>query len=207
MTMIRTDRETLPSSPIAQRLEEVREERDVATIQSFLDRLTQDGEYDISYPTARRYHRDRDAPPHYLARVADVFGYELEWLATGKGPRTHEQREAERTEEAGELKDLLKATFSVKGPQAPAVSAFMRALNRYLLPHEPRFLLLHYLLWRAKRDDWQGFGSIDPKEEALAELHQMLGAPSGVHRDDDRVMLKVAAAVAGAVARNFREED
>ena len=38
-----------------------------------------------SYPSAQAYHRNRVATTLYLARVADVFGADLRWLAVGSG--------------------------------------------------------------------------------------------------------------------------
>lgn len=90
-----------PLTPFAQRLEQVR--RDIAhlpTLQEFHAALIarREGERDpfqVSYPSVRQYHRDRDPPVSYLTRVAKVFGVRLEWLATGEGGMTAHQAELE----------------------------------------------------------------------------------------------------------------
>jgi hypothetical protein len=39
----------------------------------------------VSYQTVQNYHFDRDASVEYLARVADFYSVDFEWLATGNG--------------------------------------------------------------------------------------------------------------------------
>lgn len=68
----------------ARRLEYVRQAVQCRTLRDFWRRLTQGGEYEISYEAIRNYHSDRDPPVEYLIRVSEVFGCSLEWLATGE---------------------------------------------------------------------------------------------------------------------------
>lgn len=75
-----------PTNPIAKRLERVRVERGYATLKDFVAALEWNEDFHVNYVTARRYHGDREATAKYLARVAEVFGYRMEWLATGEGP-------------------------------------------------------------------------------------------------------------------------
>lgn len=72
-------------TPYAVRLEQLREELGIASLQEFVDTLNGRGE-EVPYATARRYHRDREPPVSYLVSVADVFGARIEWLVTGKTP-------------------------------------------------------------------------------------------------------------------------
>lgn len=39
----------------------------------------------VSYQTVQNYHFDRDASVDYLARVAEFYSVDFEWLATGNG--------------------------------------------------------------------------------------------------------------------------
>lgn len=39
----------------------------------------------VSYQTVQNYHFDRDASVEYLARVAEFYSVDFEWLATGNG--------------------------------------------------------------------------------------------------------------------------
>ena len=54
------------------------------TLKAFHEKLVEDGEYSVAYQSVQNYHFDRDAPAHYLARVATVFGSDLVYLVTGK---------------------------------------------------------------------------------------------------------------------------
>ena len=92
-----------PSIPTAKRLEFVRDRLGIGTIRGFLDRLTNDGDYVITYDTARRYHRDREAPAKYLLQVSKVFFFDILWLISGEGYPT----EAERLEAEAKAKEGL----------------------------------------------------------------------------------------------------
>ena len=67
----------------ARRLEYVRQAVQCQTLREFWRRLIDGEEYEVSYEAVRNYHSDRDPPVDYLIRVAEVFGVNLEWLATG----------------------------------------------------------------------------------------------------------------------------
>lgn len=110
-----------PIIPTARRLEQIREASDFQSLRAFWGHVL-DGwrdEYDhpvaLSYEAVRTYHYDKPAPASYLARVAALFGYRLDWLVTGEGART--QAEASVTQRAVELLD----------PKLDAVLSF----NRY----------------------------------------------------------------------------
>jgi hypothetical protein len=61
-------------------------------MRDFHQRLTAAGDarqaFEVSESAVRNYDHDREPPPTYLARVADVFGYRLAWLITGEEPPT-----------------------------------------------------------------------------------------------------------------------
>lgn len=98
-----------PSIPSAARLEKVREKHGVPTVRDFIDRLNEaDGDFQVKYDTARRYHRDREASADYYARVARVFGVSLEWLITGDREMDEEEELVRDVEEAAaRLEDYL----------------------------------------------------------------------------------------------------
>ncbi len=68
----------------ARRLEYVRQAVQCKTLRDFWRRLTEGGDYEISYEAVRNYHSDRDPPVDYLVQVGRVFGVNLKWLATGE---------------------------------------------------------------------------------------------------------------------------
>lgn len=78
---------------MSERLERVRETTGAANLREFwkglLERTPDD--YSVSYEAVRNYHSGRDAPVSYLTAVAKAFGFRLEWLASGEGPRTEEE--------------------------------------------------------------------------------------------------------------------
>jgi hypothetical protein len=71
----------------------------------------------------RGYHYDRSPSLEYVARVAEVFGYRLEWLAGGDGPPTQE-----------EARRLLAALAS--SPEPPEEHrAFFAQVDQAILAH------------------------------------------------------------------------
>lgn len=70
---------------VSDRLEQVRSRVTVETLRDFWRALVDDTPYQVSYEAVRNYHSDRDPPVGYLVRVAEVFGVDLHWLATGRG--------------------------------------------------------------------------------------------------------------------------
>lgn len=89
-----------PLTAKAKRLERVRTQSGFPSLRSFWQKLIDgwDEGAAVSYEAVRGYHFNREPPADYLARVADVFGYRLEWLVTGKGAaRSTHEREAETT--------------------------------------------------------------------------------------------------------------
>jgi len=70
---------------VSDRLESVRLRCGRPTLRDFWREITGDGEFKVSYEAVRNYHTDRSPPVDYLVRVADRFGANLEWLATGRG--------------------------------------------------------------------------------------------------------------------------
>lgn len=55
-------------------------------LKRFWSQLVDRADLELGYETARRYHRDREPSLDYLVAIAEVFGYRLEWLATGQEP-------------------------------------------------------------------------------------------------------------------------
>ncbi len=89
--MANGQRSDLPVTAAARRLERLRSDRGFGSLRKFWRQLlddTEHGEYDEapSYASVRSYHRDREPPAHYFARVAAVTGASLRWLMTGEGP-------------------------------------------------------------------------------------------------------------------------
>ena len=83
----------LPSLDMAARLEGVRKRAGDPPLTEFRRRLLGDGDYEVSYQAVQNYHFDRPAPVDYLARVAEVFGADFKYLATGH----HEARTSKET--------------------------------------------------------------------------------------------------------------
>ena len=132
--MVQRRKRGVPSTATASRLEAVRQRRGVGTLQEFVDRLTEGG-YDIDYTTARRYHRDREAPAHYLARVAEVFNFELWWLVTGRGFPAVEDRQEAEDEAQQNLPDWAKDA-AIK--PVPPEDADRYELENALRPRRPK---------------------------------------------------------------------
>ncbi len=89
--MANAQRSDLPVTAAARRLESLRSDLRYESLRGFWRELMRDdehGTYDEapSYASVRSYHRDREPPAHYFARVAAVTGASLRWLMTGKGP-------------------------------------------------------------------------------------------------------------------------
>ena len=82
-----------PQTPQAKRLEYIRTQNGFLSLRSFRDRVVEgwrdgDGPMSVSYEAVRTYHYDAKtgAWAPYLARVAALFGYRVEWLITGEEP-------------------------------------------------------------------------------------------------------------------------
>jgi hypothetical protein len=71
-----------PNHDMARPLEAIRS-RTGLRLTKFRERLLEGGEYEVSYQAVQNYHFDRPAPIDYLARVAEVFGADFTYLATG----------------------------------------------------------------------------------------------------------------------------
>lgn len=93
------------------RLQSLQTRLGVESVQEFVDALNRGSDDPIPYATARRYHRDREPPPPYLARVARTFGVRLNWLLTGEEPAlesevAHEDRRDVVSRVRGAVPDL-----------------------------------------------------------------------------------------------------
>jgi hypothetical protein len=91
-----------PNHDMAGRLEAVRS-RTGLRLTDFRKRLLEGGEYEVSYQAVQNYHFDRSAPIDYLVRVAEVFGADFTYLATG----THTVAETSSPRTTHEYIDLL----------------------------------------------------------------------------------------------------
>ncbi len=91
----RYERTLVTTNELSARLEQVREEKGFSTLKDFWRQLIEGDQYEVSYEAVRNYHFNRQPPVAYLARVADVFGYRLEWLIKGEEPRTVEEQKRE----------------------------------------------------------------------------------------------------------------
>lgn len=134
---------------ISERLEHVRARRQVPTLKDFHERLRGDGEYAVSYSAVRNYHfvgstavqreQEREAPPAYLARVSQVFDICPEWLLTGEGPVTTEERELLYDRESTQG-DWLITQIREEVPQLNQLDysvavAFVTYLQRWVKAH------------------------------------------------------------------------
>ena len=89
--MANGQRSDLPVTAAARRLESLRSDLGYESLRGFWRELMRDGEHGTydeapSYASVRSYHRNREPPAHYFARVAAVTGASLRWLMTGDGP-------------------------------------------------------------------------------------------------------------------------
>jgi hypothetical protein len=85
-----------PKTEIARRLEHVRLLSGLPSLRSFWARLAKewpDADGAVSYEAARNYHYDREPSVAYIARVAVVFGFRLEWLISEKGAPTEQEEQ------------------------------------------------------------------------------------------------------------------
>ena len=126
-----------PSNLTSRRLELVRERVQCATLRDFWREITKDAGYRVSYEAVRNYHNDRDPPVDYLVRVADVFGVDLHWLATGRGaPWPADPSIGERAREAGaagtiEFEQALREVFWQYETLPPlAIAAVLKTCDR-----------------------------------------------------------------------------
>ena len=105
------DQPVLPKLiPTVERLEYVRKGLGYKTLRDFWRALTEEGEYEISYPALRTWHLERDAPAHYLARVAKVFGVRPTWLLLGEGQAFElEEQVREAQERVAEIDAMAMA--------------------------------------------------------------------------------------------------
>ena len=86
------------------RLEKLREHLGIATVQEFVDRLSEGARKPIPYATARRYHNDNREPPvTYMVEVAKVFDVSLRWLLLNEGPLRETSRQVRS--ELSEIED------------------------------------------------------------------------------------------------------
>ena len=59
-----------------------------------------------SYASARYYHWKRDPPVDYLRQIAEVYDTPLEYLATGVGPATNEEKAGTPPSLSAAIEDL-----------------------------------------------------------------------------------------------------
>lgn len=95
-----------------------------------------------SYAAARNYEFDRDAPADYIARVAAVFGYDLEWLVFGTGSRFSASKQEEAVQLAQDLGEIIEsavgAALTEAFPPYPRLSPGTRLLLRSQIWHLAR---------------------------------------------------------------------
>lgn len=127
-------------SALVSRLEKIRAESGCETMKEFHDRLVSHPPVDpdapsrpdpaatvvgepspglYKYPysgTAKIFSGQTGRPPaHYLAQVADTFGYSVEWVITGRGAETKAALEVELLREASVRRATL--TASARDPE------------------------------------------------------------------------------------------
>lgn len=180
-----------PTNEVAARLEYVRAEVGFENSKRAFWRALCDGwgeEEAVSYEAALRYHHDRQPPVQYLARVSEVFGFRMEWLATGKKPKTKAADVARRhgrgsRDRATRLLDAVSNRLPGFGPghlgmSEPQQRQFLQLLVRYVQAGEngdelldfdgepPEELLefaadLHFLVWLPVEARAWGFEALD----------------------------------------------
>lgn len=92
----------------ARRLDHVRQVLGHKTVREFYDHLAEGWPGAVTYSAALTYHLDRTPPIKYLVRVAEVTGWRLEWLATGKGAKTEAEELARRVAEGFLLREEVR---------------------------------------------------------------------------------------------------
>jgi hypothetical protein len=160
------------SNPTTQagRLEQVREAVGAGNIRDFWKLLMEraPGGYSISYEAVRNYHAGREAPVSYLVRVADAFGFRLEWLASGSGPRTQAEFNA--------------AARALAGRQRDQASAFVQDVcDRYGIVREAP----DYLPWWAPLAAGLEVRYALDREKIISALDAVLVACGGMRMDDE----------------------
>jgi hypothetical protein len=140
-----------PRTPVARRLEHIRDTSGVETLLDFHERITKGGKFKVSYSAVRNYHFDRDPPLDYLERVADEFGVRLAWLTAGDG------RMRESDEEA------VAAVLAVEQDREAAAHRGFTAAGMILDWMDPT---AEMAVWRAHRAAVRLCGDEDDPEEA-----------------------------------------
>ena len=101
-----------PQTRTAVRLEEVRARVGIPSLRAFWTRLVEGQgvgagwDDPVSYEAVRNYHHNREPTPSYLARVAEVFGFRLEWLVADWGEPTEAEGEFMGQEDPAHPKQL-----------------------------------------------------------------------------------------------------
>lgn len=149
-----------PKTELATRLEHVRAETGHEnSLRAFWRELCDGWQEDeaVSYEAARRYHWNREAPVHYLVRVSEVFGYRLEWLATGDGAPTQAEKMYNRyghesQDPASQLLQAVRHRYGSFGEGAlgmsePQQRQFLQLLVRYVQTAPDSEELLQFESW------------------------------------------------------------
>ena len=114
------------------------------TMRSLHRQLQKEGRFDGSHSSLYRYFTgETEAPTSFVIEVAAVLGVLPEWLLTGNGARTEEERPA----------TLLTQAMTLRGSDMALdiARSFNGALNRYSdLPLPARMILFQYLVRRMR---------------------------------------------------------
>lgn len=130
--------------PISARLEKVRAHFDVESKRAFHRRLSDGWGDSVSYEAVRNYHYDREPPPSYLARVAEVFpDIRIEWLVAGKGEMTETAQARRRDPVSGWMDSLRERLPSLSVMATGAQEGFLDLLVRYRQRVEGGFDFVH----------------------------------------------------------------
>jgi hypothetical protein len=189
---------------VAHRLADVYSENGIRSVRDFVLKLgEQHGEgvvwtdemgieRRVSYPAAKNYHskkgiRRTEAPTYYLARVAKVFGYNLEWLATGKGDRTP----AESRGRSGVGRSLIEQLKALRTPAERMDELFRGTsaddLLKLLESDGTRWKLADVFgRWHGERERFAELtgGTLPTVGESAAAFADLLAAPVDLWRGD-----------------------
>ena len=162
------------------------------TMRGLYRQLREEGRFDGSHSSLYRYFTgETEAPTSFVIEVATVLGVLPEWLLTGNGARTEEERPA-----------TLSQAMTLRGSDMALdiARSFNGALNRYCdLPLPARMILFQYLVRRMR--DREAAGSYEGMvRETLDTLSGIVGKAPGrlVGGSEDKTVVWVLNRLAAA---------
>ena len=172
------------------------------TMRSLHRQLQKEGRFDGSHSSLYRYFTgETEAPTTFVVEVAAVLGVLPEWLLTGNGARTEEERPATLSEVTLSQATLTQAMMLRGSDMAVDIArSFNGALNRYTdLPLPARMILFQYLVRRMR--DREAAGSYEGMvRETLDTLSGIVGKAPGrlVGGSEDKTVVWVLNRLAAA---------